>query len=212
MVKKSSKVAPPQIVGRTTGASASEKCATKSEAIALYNRARKRLLNINQWFKYTGESVVSGKFIHTDPQGEPVNRAPKEGDYIQIELPGVGPEAGDGFDWVKIEKLTESQEDETGEEQFCAIRVRPAPNPKDSSGETAHFYTQLATSTFQVSRVGNEVIAEEIGRNEVPNNEDNEETKDTIRNTIYAETASRGAAWPQWKVLMSGLIKTGNED
>ncbi len=213
MTKKPKDIAPPQLFGKSTGASSSEKCATHAEAIALYNLARERLLHINGWYSYTGESVLSGKFQHTDENGRSVERAPKEGDFIRIELPGVGPESGDGFDWVQIERIAESQKDNSGEDsQFCAIRVRPAPNPATPSEETAHFFTELATSTFQVSRAGKVVIAEEIGRNEMPNNEDNDKTKDTIRNTIYAETASRGASWPQWKVLMSGFLTKDNGD
>lgn len=207
MTKKHEHIAPPQIAGRTTGATASEECSNRTEAIALYRSACQRLFDVNHWYEHTGESVLSAKFQLTDPNGNPVDRKPQEGDFIRIDLPAPGLESGDGYDWVQIESLQESDTKFESDYDFCAIRVRPAPNPTDNSDETAHFYTELASSTFTVSREGNEVIAKETGRNEIPNNKDNEEVKDTVRNTFIAETASRGLAWPQWKVLMEGLLK-----
>ncbi len=212
MTNKQEQITPPQIAGKTTEAIASEYCSTTAEAIALFRKACERLFDINHWYEYTGESVMSSKFRLTDSEGNHVSRKPQHGDYIRIELPAPGLDSGDGYDWVRIESLHENEFDIETDSDFCAVRVRPAPNPTSDSDEIAHFYTDLASSTFTILRKGNEVIAKETGRNEIPNNEGNEETKDALRNTVVAETASRGLAWPQWKVLMKGLIKKEKHD
>lgn len=206
MVRKDH-IVPPHVSGRTTGATASKECASKAEAIALFKKARNRLFDINNWYGYTGESMVSAEFRLTDATGKLVDRKPQKGDYIRIDLPGPGANVGDGYDWVEIESIIESEKFEESDIEFCAVRARPAPNPTDQSEETAHFYTELASSTFKITRFGKEVIAEEIGRNEKANNAEISDLKDKVRNTVFAETASRGLAWPQWKVLMEGFLK-----
>ena len=72
--------------------------------------------------------------------------------------------------------------------------------------DTAHFFKDAATSTFQVKRIANEVYAEVHGRNEVANTEANA-TTDKIRNTVVGWSAKLGLSFPQWKSLVTGIVK-----
>jgi hypothetical protein len=86
------------------------------------------------------------------------------------------------------------------------MTVRPAANPLNQKDDTAHFFKDTATSTFQVKRIDNEVYAEVHGRNELANTETDQMT-DNIRNTLVGWSAKLGLSAPQWKSLVTGLVK-----
>jgi hypothetical protein len=175
---------------------------SSEEAIAFYQVARERLLNVNQWAKIS--AIRLSTFELTDSSGHNLSRIVQEGDFIKIDIPGPGTHAGDGYDWVKVESLKEESE-ETSE--ITSITVRPAAQPKGTSEETAHFFENSATSTFIVRRSGNTVFAEEHGRNEVPNTQ-TDHLIDNVRNTLIGWSARLGLSYPQWKSLVKGLINT----
>lgn len=210
MKKKADRIIPEQVIGKTTNASASVGCKSRNEAVSLFKLARSRLLDIDNWHAFSGNRMVSAVFKHTDENGESVKRLPTPGDYIRIDLPGPGPSVGDGYDWVRIESIDYAPAPDQAEE-YCTMRVRPATNPAGNSEDIAHFYTDTATSSFLLQRIDKTVIAEEQGKNEIPNNENNEKLIDKARNTMYAESASRGMAWPQWKMLMEGILNTDSQ-
>jgi len=67
-------------------------------------------------------------------------------DFVRIDIAGPVSKAGNGYDWVRIEQITEL----SGGTGAVAIRLRPAANPCASSDHIAHFYVAAATSTFIV--------------------------------------------------------------
>lgn len=191
---------PSQKEGKMTGAEAEVECKSEGEAKLFFKECKRRLLEINRWDKISGE--LSAKFYLCDGSGKEVERDPKEGDFIKIDLPGPGPTIGDGFDWVRIEKIEEVN---NPDDESLSLRTRPSPMPGTDDAEVAHFYTDRASSTFVLSRKGIVVAAAEKGRNEVVNNKETN-LADTVRNTVVGVTASHGASVPQWKALARGIL------
>lgn len=173
---------------------------SEAEAIHFFKTVRERLLDVNRWSEISGNGL--SHFFLTDSGGNLVNRKATGGDHIKIDIPGPGTKAGGGYDWVEIEEIKEQTLDGI---EILSMRARPAPNPLKNEGDTAHFLTEEATSTFQVKRIDNTIYAEEHGRNEVPNT-DTENTIDNIRNTFVGWGAKIGFSYPQWKALVKGLL------
>ena len=170
------------------------------EAMEFYQVARMRLLEVYNWDKICG--YASATFILIDASGQELKRAASEGDFIKIDIPGPGSTTGDGYDWVRVEQIHEESSEHN---QMVSMRVRPCPNPMNESEEVAHFFKDEATSTFMVSRIGTEVLAEMHGRNEMANT-DSAGVIDRIRNVAVGLGAKIGFSYPQWKVLVESLV------
>jgi hypothetical protein len=173
----------------------------QQEAEHFFSVVKERLLNVNNWHEYTGETSAS--FCLLDKDGNSINRLASKGDYFQIDIPGPGSEVGDGKDFVQIEDIVEVN---NNSEQSLIIKVRPSQNPKNNSEDTAHFFSESATSSFIVKKEENKITAGVYGRNEKPNFEASS-TVDKIRNTIVATGAALGMSKIQWKSLVNGLLK-----
>ncbi len=175
-----------------------------SEAMAkeFYKVAKHRLLSVSRWAEIC--KVPISVFTLISAAGNVVNREAIEGDYIKIDIPGPATSTGDGFDWVRIEKISE----ETGADiSVFSMQARPSINPWGNETEIAHFFKDLATSTFQIKQIGAEVYAQEHGRNEVPNT-DTDSFSDNLRNRLVGWTAKIGLSYPQWKSLVKGIADT----
>ena len=173
----------------------------EKEAEHFFSVVKERLLNVNAWNKYAGEAGAT--FCLLDASGNPLKRIAAKGDYFEIDIPGPGSKAGEGNDFVQIEDVVEVNNEK---EQSLSILVRPSQNPKNNSKDTAHFFSESATSSFMVKKNGNKIIAGVYGRNEKPNFEASS-IVDKIRNTIVATGAVLGLSKIQWKSLVSGLLK-----
>lgn len=194
---------PPQQTGRQTDFTHEHKYATLEAAHLGFQEAAGRLLSVNNWHAYSGGG--SAKFTLCNNQGEEVYVLAEEGFFISIDLPGPGPDAGGGMEWVLIEKLVSEGGAHTAEE-YVLMTVRPAADPRKAEAEIAHFYTDESTSTFIVRRDGMVVSAGAHGRNETPNNEE-VDLHDKIRNTAIALMARVGLSGGQWQKLINGLIE-----
>ncbi|SEA40399.1 hypothetical protein [Pedobacter hartonius] len=178
---------------------------TAADAKDFYQIAKRRLLHPSKWAEIC--EVPLSTFTLTDTEGNTLTREAREGDYLKIDIPGPGTHSGDSFDWVRIEKI---EEEVSADSEIVSLQARPAANPASDDTSTAHFFTSLATSTFQVKRTGNLVYAEEHGRNEVPNT-DTSHLADNIRNTLVGWTAKIGLSYPQWKSLVKGIADTESQ-
>jgi hypothetical protein len=194
---------PPQQTGRQTDFTHEQKYDALEAAHQAFQAAAGRMLSVNNWHDYAGAG--SAKFTLCNNQGEEVEVMAKEGFFISIDLPGPGPDAGDGVEWVLIEKLASEGGANTAEE-YVLMTVRPAADPRKAAAEIAHFYTDESTSTFIVRRDGMLVSAGAHGRNESPNNE-TVDLHDKIRNTAIALMARVGLSGVQWQKLVNGLIE-----
>jgi hypothetical protein len=175
-------------------------------AKAFYTKSKTKLLEVYRWYEVC--QVPVSTFMLTDRTGEEVKRSAQEGDYLKIDIPGPGTSTGDSYDWVRVESI---QEECTADTDVVSMTVRPAANPQNLDDDTAHFFKDTATSTFQVKRLGTTVHAEVHGRNEQPNT-DTHQIADNIRNTLVGWSAKLGLSFPQWKSLVSGLVDPEKEE
>lgn len=193
---------PAQETGRQTDFTHEQKFEDLEAAHRAFQAAAGRLLSVNNWHEYSGAG--SAKFTLCNNQGVVVEVMAEEGFFFSIDLPAPGSDAGDGLEWVMIEKLVSEGSAHTAEE-YVLMTVRPVPDPRKADGEIAHFYKDVSTSTFVVRRDGLLVSAGAHGRNETPNNAE-VDLHDKIRNTTIALMARVGLSGPQWQKLVNGLI------
>jgi hypothetical protein len=201
-MKQTNHDTPEQEVGAGTDIIEQIELADHIVAKEKFNVLRQRLLNVNAWQEMA--EGISANFELMDPLGDHKTGQPEVGDHFRISIPGPGTKAGDGHDWVRIEKL-EDLSDEA--EDSCIMQVRPSANPQTppSDDDIAHFFNDKATSSFIVRRINNVLRAEVHGRNEQPNTNASSLT-DKVRNTIVGIGAIAGFANIQWKKLAKGLL------
>ena len=179
---------------------------TLEEAHRFFQKAKKKLLDINHWHVYSG---VPTTFQLTNQMGNEINRIPEKGDYFKIDIPGPGSKAGEGYDWVHVEKITQ-KDDATGQTEYVALNVHPASHPAKKEEGIAHFLSDKASSSFIVKRDGTKISAEIYGRNEQPNL-DAPSLFDKARNALVAGGAIMGMADIQWDSLARGLLSENKE-
>ena len=191
---------PPQDEGGMSDTVASRAFDDERTAQNAFSLLLQRFIAVEQWHQYAGWGTAD--FILTDGNGVPINRNVQEGDHFRINIPAPGNTEGDGYDWVKVEKILHAEE-ENGEGYL--IRVRPANNPQDPETEVSHFFSDEATSSFIIRRIGNTIYAEVHGRNEHANT-DEVGFIDKARNAIVALFAKTAFSKFQWKSLVDGLL------
>jgi hypothetical protein len=172
-----------------------------ADAIAFYSVAKERLTNVNRWHEIVG--TASARFQLMDQHGHEVNRCVQKGDYLKVDIPGPGSKSGEGYDWVKVEELSEVSEQDV---DSIGFRVRPASSPLTQDDSIAHFYSDKSTSTFIVTREKNKITAAIYDRNAKPNT-DSENIIDKIRHVATGIGAILGGSKMQWKGLAKGLVK-----
>jgi hypothetical protein len=194
---------PEQREGNSSDVEQHYDASTLRQAHSAFVEAAHRLINVNNWKEISG--ALSATFQLTDHHGTPLDRVPKPGDFIQIDIPGPGTATGHGYDWVQIETIDDNP-DPNGEQESFTITVRPVPSPLNNEPDVAHFFDDKATSSFVVKRNGLRVTAAEHGRNEIPN-KGVERTTDKVRNTMVANAATSGLSALQWNWLVQGVLK-----
>lgn len=172
----------------------------RSEAEAIFQAAKERLLSVNQWHRLAGKALAH--FQLTDQHGQAIDGPVYETCHFKIDIPGPGTEEGQGFDWVRVERIIEHSQSNT---QGIAIQVIPSPNPLKESKVTAHFYSSESTSIFAVMIQGDKVIASVYDINLKPNR-DSGGAVDQIRNTIIGAAGILGLSKLQWQRLTDGLL------
>lgn len=175
-------------------------CNSLNQAFMVFNEASNHLLQVNNWATIAGVPLSSFK-LH-DEMGNPVSRLAQRGDFIRIDIPGMGPKAGKGYDWVFIEQILEES---FLQGDVLSMTVRPSAYPNSKNRVVAHFLKADATSTFQVKRIDEWVLVEEHGRNEQTNRY-TQNYFDNVRNTLVGLAAKIGLSYPQWKALVSGIL------
>jgi hypothetical protein len=204
MKSDNSGMIPPQNKGSRLDTEHEVKAGNELEAKRLFDLAASRLLDVNCWDELCGPA--SAVFRLTDDHGNEITRPAKMGDHFKIDVPGPGPAAGEGYDWVRIEAL-DDQRNPASNDESLTMRVRPSSSPRNANPDTAHFFSPEATSSFSVVRRGNVVRAEVHGRNETPNTE-TETSVDKVRNAVVGTGAQVGMSKPQWKSLVKGLLSS----
>ncbi|HEY1872116.1 MAG TPA: hypothetical protein VGG71_13735 [Chitinophagaceae bacterium] len=114
-------IVPRNIKGKSTSLEESTTAGTREEALDTFKRACKRLLNVKIWHELIG--FGSGKFELTAANGNEMHTLAEIGNFFKIGMPGPGTTSGDGYDWVKVEKIIVNSNSE-GEEESFGMRVR----------------------------------------------------------------------------------------
>ena len=195
------KILPPQFAGQEIEAEATIELKDEAAAIHLFDVAKKKLHDVNNWSMIAG--TVTAEFQIIDEKGQEVDREVKKGDYLRINIPGPGSKEGDGYDWVLVEELKEISK---GSVQSVGFRVRPTENPFSEKNETAHFYSKEATSSFIITRENSKLISWIIDRNLLPNTESGS-LVDKVRDVVVGVSAIAGFSKVQWQGLANGLIE-----
>lgn len=173
-------------------------CDGETAAKELYKNACARLLQPALWHKIAG--VASASFLLAERE----TGTASVHDHIQIDIPGPGSSAGEGFDWVQVESI-DADVDSAAHESL-GMTLRACENPRKATGGVAHFFTADATSTFIISRTGYTVRATYSGRNEVPNVGE-VGLPDKVRNGVIATGAMAGLSALQWQAFIKGLLE-----
>lgn len=194
---------PGQRAGGETNITEKTTAESLGEARKIFEAAKQRLLDVNNWHKLCG--IASAVFQLSDHKGNKITGEAGEGDLIQVDIPGPGSAAGEGFDWVRIEAIKDESSGNSDHERFM-LRVRPTANPQQQEKGTAHFYTSEATSTYIIERNGTTVTASEYGRNEKPNAAARSFI-DKVRNALVGIGGLSGISKLQWKSLVKGLLE-----
>lgn len=202
-MQKENSIVPEQTEGAKKDIEHREVAADENDARKLFMIARNRLVDVNRWRAYS--EGLSAAFVLFGPDGIAADRTAEKGDYFRIAVPAPGPTESNGYDWVQIEAI-EDKSDPDGPYECMAMRVRPTPDPTQKGENVAHFFKDVATSSFVVERDGKTVTAAVYGRNEVPNTETSR-VVDKVRNAVVGVGAMLGMANIQWKNLVEGLIK-----
>ncbi|MDQ1160012.1 hypothetical protein QE422_000380 [Chryseobacterium sp. SORGH_AS 447] len=172
---------------------------TSLEINSKFDVLKERFFSINKWKDYCGKASADFKLF--DASGEPIDRIPKKGDFIRIEIPGPGTKEGKGYDWVEIVNISHR---DTGRSESYLIMCRPSKEPNKRRSNIAHFYSPAATSNIMISKKGNILKAGIYGRNERPNFKVG--ITDKIRNFFIGIGGIFGFSKIQWKILAEGLL------
>lgn len=195
-------IVPPQFTGKEIEAEATRELEDERAAIKFFAIARKRLLDVNNWNKIAG--AITAQFQIIDKKGKEVNREVNKGDYLRINIPGPGSKQGDGYDWVFVEEIKEVTMEFV---QSVGFRVRPNENPFSEKNETAHFYSDEASSSFIITREDAKIISWIIDRNLLPNTE-SASLVNKVRDVAVGLSAIAGFSKIQWQRLADGLIES----
>jgi hypothetical protein len=133
---------------------------SEAQAQQFFERARKRLLDVNAWHELT--QGPSACFLLCDANGKTLQRLALEGDLVRIDLPGPHRTSASGYDWVVLDAVREG-EDEEG--LWVLLTTRPAPDPAAPEHGAAHFFSDKSTGTFVIRKRGNKVSADHYDRN-----------------------------------------------
>ena len=193
-------IIPAQYTGTEINAERTVTCSTADEAKLVFETARQRLQNVNQWHEVAGQ--LSAKFQLFNDQVEEVDREVQKGDYFQVDIPGPGSTTGKGYDWVQVEDLAEEHDNNSS---LLAFRVRPTSNPTTNADKAAHFFSSESTSTFLVKRENEKVTVGIYDRNAKPNTE-TENLIDKTRNLAVATSGILGVTKLHWQHLADRIL------
>lgn len=162
---------------------------------------KNRFCNINHWKDYCGKMSADYKLF--DHNGSFIDRAPVEGDFMRIDIPGPGDPEAKGFDWVEIVKVDNRCYGDELERYL--ISCRPSKSPDTRNSHIVHFYSEESTSTLVISRGKNYIKIGIYGRNEVANFSKTG-FLGKIRNFLISLGGFTKATKLQWKSLADGLL------
>jgi len=186
----------PQCARQKVQAEAHTEVGSSMDAIRLFLETKARMLDINHWNRY-GPSDTS--FLHTDASGNPIERHPRVGDHIRIEV-SEKKETGD-CGWICIEEFHE-RSDRQADMDFFAFSIKITHNPA-SAGKPSPFVTD---GRFTLRRVGNMISVCEKWPHETPDTDLRPDTEN-VRHTLPTNEATMGLSAFSWECFIKELLK-----
>ncbi|MEO6694723.1 MAG: hypothetical protein ABIY50_08690 [Ignavibacteria bacterium] len=206
-MKNKDLIIPKQKKGSQNDYSKTKNVANGFKVESFYNSSGKKLIDINNWHELC--DAASAYFTLTDINGKEKSGDPEINDHIRIGIPGPGSIEGDSYDWVKIEAVKFSQF--SGDYDASYLMMRPAENPFNKNGCTAHFLTSDSTNTLIVEHDKDSVTASHHGRNESANTGETDELLEKVRHLVVALGAKAGFSKVQWKILIDNIVEDKDE-
>lgn len=170
-------------------------------ADSFYHRLEKRLLAINNWPSYSDK--VKAGFTLFEGTNRNTTTFLEQGNIVRIDIPGIGNPSGGGYDWTKIIDI---QKSEAWDYPFYLFTLKPCSEYGESNKPVSHFYTEAATNTFIVRKVGTCIYAEVHGRNEVENVNE-APLLDKLRNNAVALGSKLGIGNLNWLGFTKALLE-----
>lgn len=192
---------PEQVTGEATETAAHHVSPSEDQARNDFTVACRRLRDVNQWKALCG--TFSSGFQLIDISGNAIDGTAAVGLYIRIDIPGPGSTAGQGYDWVLIEKIEHVSLND--HQEIFYMRARPVEHPLHKTEGVAHFLNNDATSSFTITRNYDQLTATVFGRNEVPNTHTGH-VVDNVRNAIIGASGAIGVSKLQWGALVKGVL------
>lgn len=201
-----SELIPKQTLGMHCDTLAVLECMDKMEANLKYQFIKKRFLGINAWNKYTGETKAL--FNLADQQGQFIERIPQNGDLIQVKISSLLSLVQRTEEWVKLEDV---KVNDTSENKFVVLQLRPCTCPHKNGKGTDHFFDSKASNTLILFLKEHTIYISIHGRNEKPNFNTDSKLK-ILRNIFLANLGFMGFSKLQWQSLADGLINDKDTD
>jgi hypothetical protein len=187
------------------GASSNFVADSRHAALVLFNGAKLRLLDINNWTKlYEGSHT---EFRLTDKYGNLLQTSvPNVGDLIRMRLPILAGSSEERFGWVRIENF-ESTKDLFKDEDMFGFCVRPVDGPlhMDTVDED-HAYSSEVISYFLLFRKASTIMAIERDRDQMANGTTPSLLK-KMKAILHEILATMRLSKSRWSRLMTGLLK-----
>ncbi len=161
---------------------------------------KNRFYSINYWNDYSGNGFADFNLFNS--LGLYIDRHPRVGDFIRIDIPGPGNVGSKGYDWVRIDEITLTTNDE---KEIHLITCRPSASPKGNPKHIEHFYSDSATSTFIIEKGIDYIKVGIYGRNEIPNTK-NKGIWTFVRNFLVTFGGFLRLTKIQWKTLADGML------
>jgi hypothetical protein len=192
----------PGQTGSHAGATSRHKAESRHLAVVLFNDAKQRLLDINNWGRLCGNE--GAEFRLTDAKGELLpDSVPVVGNLIRIKLPASTHKKG--FSWLKIEKFEQSK-DLLKDEELFGFCVKPVKDPSGHFDRNAGSTINDEYNSFLIYRTGCLLTAVEYDVNEMTS-----VSSVSLLNRLKAQAIAvwsmTGLVRPQWKKLLNGIIK-----
>jgi hypothetical protein len=193
-----------QKIGASTGATVKESAASRHDAILLFKEAKERLTDINNWDKLCGNG--SPTFQLTDGKGKLTDKQiPEAGDFVRISHAPHIHKTGHTYEWGRIDKI-ENEKNVLKDEEVFGFFIRSVDDPQNPNGAGAHFASSHGVSIFLVTRKADVVMAAERGYIGKPGISP-AGLLNILKNTMMALIGLLHLSTPQWKGLVTGVIK-----
>lgn len=196
-------IIPVQTAEDYIGASSNFHAESRHDALVLFNEAKLRLLDINNWTK-----LCNGKhseFCLTDKHGMLLQTSvPSVGNLIRIRLPIPAHSMDEHFSWVRIEHF-ENRKDLLKDEEMFGFCVRAVNGPLNSlETDQLHEYKNEMISYFLIYRKASTIMAVEREKNS------HASAPSLFKKLCYSIIDVLSVirfTQPKWKRLLNGVLK-----